>query len=86
MIVTATEFKSNVGKFIQLSQEEDILILKNGKLVTKLTRVEPDDKLLKKLEAFNKAAGFLKSAKNSDIDKLREERILGEWTFFLIPI
>lgn len=78
MIVTATEFKSNVGKFLQLSKEEDILIIKNGKLVSKLTRAEPDDKVQKKIEAFHKVAGFLKNAKDADIDKLREERILGE--------
>lgn len=78
MIVTATEFKSNVGKFLQLSQEEDILIVKNGKLVSKLTRAEQDDKVQRKMEAFHRVAGFLKCAKDADIDKLREERILGE--------
>lgn len=78
MIVTATEFKSNVGKFLQISQEEDILIMKNGKLLSKLTRAEQDDKLQRKMEAFHKVAGFLKNAKDVDIDKLREERIAGE--------
>lgn len=76
MIVTATEFKSNIGKFLLLSQEEDILIMRNGKLVSKLVRAKPDDKVQRKLEAFHKAGGFLKCAKNADIDKLREERIL----------
>gem|GEM_PF-332463 len=78
MIVTATEFKSNVGKFLQLSQKEDILIMKNGKLISKLSKAEQDDKVQKKLEAFHRVAGFLKCAKDADIDKLREERILCE--------
>jgi len=78
VIVTATEFKSNVGKFLQLSQKEDILIMKNGKLISKLSKAEQDDKVQKKLEAFHRVAGFLKCAKDADIDKLREERILCE--------
>lgn len=76
MIVTATEFKSNVGKFLQLSREEDILIMKNGKLISKLTQAEKDDEMQRKMEAFNKASGFMKCAKDADVDKLREERIL----------
>ena len=76
MIITATEFKSNVGKFLQLSQGEDILIMKNGKLISKLIKAEQDDKVLRKKEALKRITGFLEAAKNTDIDRLREERIL----------
>ena len=78
MIITATEFKSNVGKFLQLSQGEDILIMKNGKLISKLIKAEQDDKVLRKKEALKRITGFLEAAKNTDIDRLREERILDE--------
>ncbi len=35
--ITATELKSNLGKYIELSQKEDIYITKNGKPYAKLT-------------------------------------------------
>lgn len=78
MIVTATEFKSNVGKFLQISQDEDVLIMKNGKLISKLIRAKQDDEVKRKKEALRRVAGFLECAKDTDIDKLREERILGK--------
>ena len=37
MSVTATELKSNLGKYLLLSATEDIYITKNGKIVSKLT-------------------------------------------------
>lgn len=33
MIVTATEFKLNMGKYLEMVQQEDITITKNGKKV-----------------------------------------------------
>ena len=37
MVVTATEFKTNLGKYIRLADMEDIIITKNGRSVAKLT-------------------------------------------------
>lgn len=37
MSITATELKENLGKYLLLSETEDIYITKNGKLVAKLT-------------------------------------------------
>jgi antitoxin (DNA-binding transcriptional repressor) of toxin-antitoxin stability system len=78
MIITATELKNNIGKLLQISQSEDILIMRNGKLVSKLIKVETEDEISIKMEAFKKTGGFLKKAKDADIQKLREERILGK--------
>ena len=33
MVITATEFKLNMGKYLELVQTEDIMITKNGKKV-----------------------------------------------------
>lgn len=33
MIVTATEFKTNFGKYLELIAMEDIFIIRNGKTV-----------------------------------------------------
>ncbi|MDO4552831.1 MAG: type II toxin-antitoxin system prevent-host-death family antitoxin [Bacillota bacterium] len=37
MIVTATEFKTNLGKYLELAMRQDIFITKNGKSIAKLT-------------------------------------------------
>lgn len=37
MSITATELKSNLGKYLLLSATEDVYITRNGKVVSKLT-------------------------------------------------
>lgn len=37
MSITATELKSNLGKYLLLSATEDIYITRNGKIISKLT-------------------------------------------------
>lgn len=42
MSITATELKMNLGKYLSLSETEDIYITKNGKIVAKLTNPNAD--------------------------------------------
>lgn len=42
MSITATELKMNLGKYLLLSQTEDIYITKNGKVVAKLSNPNQD--------------------------------------------
>jgi len=42
MFVTATEFKSNIGKYLSLVASQDIFITKNGKNVAKLSSAKQD--------------------------------------------
>lgn len=37
MEVTATEFKKKMGRYIDLSQHEDVFIRRNGRIVSRLT-------------------------------------------------
>ena len=37
MSITATELKSNLGKYLMLAETEDIYITRNGKVVAKLS-------------------------------------------------
>ena len=75
MEVTLTELKENLGKYIIKSQEEDILITKNGKIVSRLT--EPftarKEKMRKKIIA-KKLVGSLKgeyiSAEDAKAERL----------------
>jgi prevent-host-death family protein len=42
MIITATELKTNIGKYLSLAMTEDIVITKNGKGIVKLTSIQQD--------------------------------------------
>ena len=42
MLVTATEFKTNIGRYLTLVDTEDIFITKNGKNVAKLSSTKQD--------------------------------------------
>lgn len=68
MIVTATEFKTNFGKYLDLLSKEDIYITRNGKTVAKV--INPQ------ISAVDELSGILKDV-DDDIDKeyLRGERL-----------
>lgn len=69
MIVTATEFKTNFGKYLDLLHSEDIFITRNGKTIAKV--VNPN------VSAVDSISGLLagKLSDNFDIKDLREERM-----------
>ncbi|MCM1439308.1 MAG: type II toxin-antitoxin system Phd/YefM family antitoxin [Roseburia sp.] len=68
MIVTATEFKSNFGKYLELIAHEDIFITRNGKTVAKV--INPQ------ISAVDSIRGMLKDVSDDiDLDSLREERL-----------
>lgn len=69
MIVTATEFKTNFGKYLDMLPSEDIYITRNGKTIAKL--VNPN------VSAVDSISGLLagKLPDNFDVKALREERL-----------
>lgn len=68
MIVTATEFKANFGRYLELVAKEDVFITRNGKTVAKV--VNPQ------ISAVDSLRGMLKDVPSDiDIDSLREERL-----------
>lgn len=69
MIVSATEFKTNIGKYLALVDEEDILITKNGKNVARLTNIRDGN-----LSAIRSLRGVLKGA-DMTLEDIREERL-----------
>ena len=42
MFITATELKTNLGKYFMLAETEDIYITRNGKVVAKLSNPYQD--------------------------------------------
>lgn len=69
MIVTATEFKTNFGKYLDMLLSEDIFITRNGKTVAKV--VNPN------VSAVDAISGMLagKLSDHYDAKTLREERL-----------
>ena len=68
MIVTATEFKTNFGKYLEMIAKEDIFITRNGKTIAKV--VNPQ------VSAVDSLRGMLKDVPTDiDLDSLREERL-----------
>ena len=67
--ITATEFKVNLGHYLDLVPTEDIWITRNGKVVARL--VNPN------VSAVDSISGILKGKADGNIDRhsLREERI-----------
>lgn len=68
MIVTATEFKTNFGKYLDMLTKEDIFITRNGKIIAKV--INPQ------VSAVDSLRGMLKNVPSDiDMDSLREERL-----------
>ena len=69
MVVTATEFKANFGKYLELIAKEDVFITRNGQTVAKV--VNPQ------ISAVDSLRGMLGDISSDiDMDSLREERLL----------
>lgn len=70
MQVTATEFKLNLDKYLELVQTEDIWVTKNGETVAKLTNPN--------ISSVDAISGILagKVPANLDRHSIREERQL----------
>ena len=67
MTVTATEFKTNFGKYLSMVSQQDIFIVKNGKSVAKLTLPVVD-----KVAILDSLVGILPADTETDV---KEERL-----------
>ena len=68
MIVTATEFKTNFGKYLDMIAKEDIFITRNGKTIAKVANPH--------ISAVDSLRGMLKDVPDDiSLDSLREERL-----------
>ncbi len=69
MVVTATEFKLNFGRYLKLVKEEDIYLTKNGKTIAKISNPN--------ISAVDALTGILQGIVPDDYDRkdLRMERL-----------
>lgn len=70
MIVTATEFKTNFGKYLELATTQDVFITKNGKNIARLTSPS-----INKLSVLDSLVGIIPAQEDMDADCIREERL-----------
>ena len=68
MSITATELKSNLGKYLLLAETEDIYITKNGKIVAKLSNPHQD-----RVDIAKSLFGVIPN--DITLDEAREERL-----------
>jgi prevent-host-death family protein len=70
MIITATEFKTNLGKYLEIAASQDIFITKNGKNIARLT-----SPAVNKLALLDDLVGIIPENQTMDEDTIREERL-----------
>ena len=72
MIVTATEFKTNLGKYLEMAMKQDIFITKNGKNIARLT-----SPTVNKLAVLDSLVGIVPADSAMDEKTDRHKRNLG---------
>ena len=70
MTITATEFKANLGKYLEMVDEQEIIITKNGKSIARLSKPESE-----KIHFLNALVGVASNLEIQDKDDLRQERL-----------
>jgi len=70
VIITATEFKNKIGKYLKAAQDEDVIISKNGKYVAKLTAVKEYE-----FPATQNLVGVFERAADYSIEDVKKERL-----------
>lgn len=70
MIVTATELKTNLGKYLEMAATQDIFITKNGKSIARLT-----SPTVNKLSVLDNLVGIIPKDTDTDEETIRKERL-----------
>ena len=70
MTVTATEFKTNLGKYLEIVLDEDIFITKNGKVIAQLSKPQ-----FNKLAALRSLVGIANNGTDVTLNDIKDERL-----------
>ena len=74
MSITATELKSNLGKYLDQAATEDIYISKNGKVIAKITSPYKN-----RLDIVNELYGSIPDTVT--LEEAKEERLKKIWKY-----
>lgn len=69
MTITATEFKKNLGKYMQLALSEDVYITKNGTVLVKMSNPNKD-----KVDILNSLVGAAED-NGMTVDEIKAARL-----------
>lgn len=70
MTVTSTEFKNNMGKYLDLASTTVIYITRNGKEVAMVTKPDTDREAI-----LDELVGIIPEDADTDTDRIRAERL-----------
>ena len=70
MVVSISEFKTNMDKYLELATEQDIFITKDGKNIAMIT-----SPTVNKLPALDSLIGIVSESSDIDIETIRDERL-----------
>ncbi len=70
MVVTSTDFKNNIRKYMELSKKENIIVTKNGKDIAKLIGVKKSE-----TPVTDSLIGIIKTSEEINLKQEREERL-----------
>lgn len=68
MSITATELKNNLGKYLLLSEKEDIYVTKNGKVIAKIS-----NPFQNRVDIVKSLVGILSD--DTTLEESKEERL-----------
>ena len=70
MIVTATEFKTNLGRYLDLAEKETIVITRNGRRIAKLMDANQDaTEIVRSLRGILPAGASVSEAKEGRLSR-----------------
>lgn len=75
MSITATELKMNLGKYLALSESEDVYITKNGKIIAKLT-----NPYVNRVEEVKTLFGIIPGEET--VEDIKDERLKNVWMYY----
>ena len=70
MTITATELKTNLGKYLEMAASEDIIITKNGTVIAILTKPQ-----FERIAILNSLIGFAKGDSDFSLEEIKDERL-----------
>ncbi|MCD7804961.1 MAG: type II toxin-antitoxin system Phd/YefM family antitoxin [Oscillospiraceae bacterium] len=70
--ISISDLKMNTGMYVNMAQEQDVIITRNGKAVAKLVTIKPNKKA-----SWEHVRGLFgnMSLSDEDVAKAREERL-----------
>lgn len=71
LVITATELKQNLSKYLKIAQKREILITKNGRIVNKLANMQ-QERWEKLMDAISQVHGY-EHATDKELEEMRFE-------------